>query len=261
MALDYPGLLADLRHESDQLVSCLSGLGAEQWRVPTPAPGWSIHDQVSHLAFFDDTARLALTDPDRFRRKADELMAGGMDFPDRIAIECRAKASDDMLEWFFTARRQLLAALDGDDPRRRLPWFGPDMSVASSATARLMETWAHGQDVYDTLGRPHPPSPGLRSIAHLGVATFAFAHTLHGIDVPDQPVRVKLRSPDGEWWTWGPEQAVNRIIGPAEDFVLTVTQRRHWTETALDARGPVAKRWLDIAQVFAGAPSRRAVPG
>jgi uncharacterized protein (TIGR03084 family) len=93
------------------------------------------------------------------------------------------------------------------------------------------------------------------------VATFAFAHTLHGIDVPDQPVRVKLRSPDGEWWTWGSEQAVNRIIGPAEDFVLTVTQRRHWTETALDARGPVAKRWLDIAQVFAGAPSRRAVPG
>lgn len=260
MGLDYPALLADLRHESEQLVSCLSGLSAKQWNLPTPAPGWSIHDQVSHLACFDDIARIALCDPERFRRKADKLMAGGMDFPDRLAAEYRAKGSTEILEWFVQARDQLLAAFAGDDPARRLPWFGPDMSVASSATARLMETWAHAQDVYDTFALPHPPSPGLRSIAHLGVATFGFAHTLNGIDVPDQPVLVTLHSPDGEWWTWGPEQSANRIIGPAQDFVLTVTQRRHWTQTALTVHGQVAKRWLDIAQVFAGAPSRRAVP-
>jgi uncharacterized protein (TIGR03084 family) len=260
MGLVYSGLLADLRHESDQLVSRLSELSAEQWSLPTPAPGWSIHDQVSHLAFFDDTSRLALSDRERFRRKADELMAGGMDFPDRIAAHYRTKSSGEILEWFVEARRQLLTAFAGDDPRRRLPWFGPDMSVASSATARLMETWAHGQDVYDTLAVPHPPSPGLRSIAHLGVATFAFAHTLHGIDIPDQPVRVTLYSPEGEVWEWGPENSDSQIVGPAEDFVLTVTQRRHWTETALTVQGRVAMRWLDIAQVFAGAPSRRAVP-
>jgi uncharacterized protein (TIGR03084 family) len=260
MGLDYPGLLADLRDESDGLISCLSGLSAEQWSLPTPASGWSIHDQVSHLAFFDDTARLALTDAERFRREADELIAGGMDFPDRIAAEYRAMASDETFQWFVEARNHMLAAFDGDDPRRRLPWFGPDMSVASSATARLMETWAHGQDVYDTLGLCHPPSPGLRSIAHLGVATFRFAHTLHGIDVPEQPVRVTLHSPQGEVWAWGPERSANQVVGPAEDFVLTVTQRRHWTQTALAVQGPVAKRWLDIAQVFAGAPSRRAVP-
>ncbi|MGH3637096.1 MAG: TIGR03084 family metal-binding protein [Mycobacterium sp.] len=260
MGLDYPGLLADLRHESDEIIGCLSPLTAQQWRLPTPASGWSIHDQVSHLAFFDDTARLALTDPDRFRREADNLMAAGMDFPDRIAAQCRSKAPEEILEWFINARNQLLAVYDGDDSRRRLPWFGPDMSVASSATARLMETWAHGQDVYDTLRLPHPPSPGLRSIAHLGVATFAFAHTLHGIDIPDEPVEVTLHSPQGEVWTWGPEHSANRIIGPAEDFVLTVTQRRHWTQTALAVHGPVAKRWLDIAQVFAGAPTRRGAP-
>jgi uncharacterized protein (TIGR03084 family) len=259
-ALDYPGLLADLRHESDELIACLIPLAGQQWSLATPASGWSIHDQVSHLAFFDDTARLALTDPERFRCEADKLIAGGMDFPDRIAAQCRSKAPDEILEWFIKARNQLMAACEGDDPRRRLPWFGPDMSVASSATARLMETWAHGQDVYDTLGLPHPPSPGLCSIAHLGVATFAFAHTLHGIDVPDEPVGVTLRSPGGEVWAWGPEHSENRITGPAEDFVLTVTQRRHWTETALTVHGPATKRWLDIAQVFAGAPTQRAVP-
>jgi uncharacterized protein (TIGR03084 family) len=260
MGLDYPDLLDDLRHESDQLISCLSGLAPEQWSLPTPASGWRVHDQVSHLAFFDDTTRLAITDTAGFQRKADELMAGGMDFPDRIAAEYRTKLSREVLEWFVEARRQLLAAFAGEDPRRRLPWFGPEMSVASSATARLMETWAHGQDVYDTLAVSHPPSPGLRSIAHLGVATFGFAHTLHGIDVPDQSVAVRLYSPEGEVWVWGPEHSDNQVVGPAEDFVLTVTQRRHWTQTALTVQGPVAKRWLDIAQAFAGAPSRRGVP-
>lgn len=257
MGLDYPGLLTDLRHESDCLIACLDALSAEQWSMPTPAAGWSIGDQISHLAFFDDTARLAMTDPERFRREADGLIADGMDFPDRIAAEYRSTAPAEILAWFIKARNELLACFEGDEARRRLPWFGPDMSVASSATARLMETWAHGQDVYDTLGLPHPASPGLRSIAHLGVATFAFAHSLNGVDVPEEPVHVALRSPEGEVWTWGPPDAADQITGSAEDFVLTVTQRRHWTETALVVEGPVAQGWLDIAQVFAGAPSQR----
>jgi uncharacterized protein (TIGR03084 family) len=100
----------------------------------------------------------------------------------------------------------------------------------------------------------------LRSIAHLGVSTFGFSHTLHGLDVPEESVFVDLRSPAGESWTWGPSDALNRVHGPAEDFVLTVTQRRHWTETALTAEGPVAQQWLEVAQAFAGAPTRKAVP-
>jgi uncharacterized protein (TIGR03084 family) len=259
MGLDYPRLLADLRAESDNLIAVLHRLADGQWSLATPAVGWSIQDQISHLAFFDDVARLALTHPDAFRAEADQLISGGMDFPDRIAAQYRTLTPERQLEWFVAAREKLLSCFDGDDPKRRLPWFGPDMSVASSATARLMETWAHGQDVYDTIGMAHPPSPGLRSIAHLGVATFAFAHTLHGVDVPEQPIRVALRSPGGDEWSWGPEDAINQVRGPAEDFVLTVTQRRHWTETGLTAVGPVAGDWLDIAQIFAGAPSRRAI--
>jgi len=232
----YAGLLADLRHESDQLAEHLDGLADGYWGLATPAQGWSIHDQVSHLAFFDDAARLALTQPQEFRALAERLMA----------------------DWFTAARRDLLAGFTGEDPRRRLPWFGPDMSVASAATARLMETWAHGHDIYDALGVEHPPSPGLRSIAHLGVTTFGFSHTLHGFEVPDEPVRVELHSPDGQSWVWGPADAVNRVTGPALDFVLATTQRRHWTQTALVATGRVASRWLDIAQPFAGAPTRSA---
>jgi uncharacterized protein (TIGR03084 family) len=255
---DYAGLLADLRHESDRIAEHLDGLAHEQWGLATPAQGWSIQDQVSHLAFFDGAARLALTQPQEFRALAERLMADGMDFPDRIAAQHRDLTPDALLTWFVAARHDLLASFSGEDPRRRLPWFGPDMSVASSATARLMETWAHGHDIYDALGIAHPPSPGLRSVAHLGVTTFAFAHTLNGLDIPDEPVRVELHSPDGQCWFWGPADAVNRVTGPALDFVLTITQRRHWTQTALVATGPVASRWLDIAQAFAGTPTHKA---
>ncbi|HKP42125.1 maleylpyruvate isomerase family mycothiol-dependent enzyme, partial [Mycobacterium sp.] len=169
MTLDYDKLLADLRHESDGLAELLTTLTYEQWGWPTPARGWGIQDQVSHLAFFDDSTVLALTDPGEFRTQADKLMADGMDFPDRIAKNHRILTPETLLDWFVEARRRLLAAIAVDDPKRRIPWFGPEMSIASSATARLMETWAHSQDIYDTLGIAHPPSPGLRSIAHLGV--------------------------------------------------------------------------------------------
>lgn len=257
MALDFPALLADLRAESDYLTTQLRALEDAQWALSTPAAGWTIADQVSHLAFFDDSARLAATDAEQFRAEAAEMMAGGMDFPDKIAAEHRNDAPRFLLGWFTRSREALLETFAADDPKRRLPWFGPDMSVASSATARLMETWAHGQDIYDTIGVPHPATPALRSIAHLGVATFAFCHTNNGLPVPDAQVRVVLNSPDGQTWNWGPAEADNVVSGTAHDFVLTVTQRRHWSETGLRVQGPVAESWLDIAQAFAGAPSRR----
>jgi uncharacterized protein (TIGR03084 family) len=262
MALDYPKLLADLRVESDLVIERLTALAEDHWTLPTPAQGWSIRDQVSHLAFFDDSTILALRDAREFRSHADELMAAGMDFPDRIAKQHRAMAPAMLLKWFIDSRRRLLSTFMVEDPRRRLLWFGPDMSVASSATARLMETWAHGQDIYDALGLTHPASPGLRGIVHLGVATFAFSHTVHGLPVPNDTVRVELRSPTGELWTWGPLDATNSITGTATDFVLTVTQRRNWRETGLIADGAVASGWLNIAQAFAGAAStRQATPG
>lgn len=260
MSLDYPRLLADLQAESDELTRRLQGLDGNRWALETPARGWSIQDQVSHLAFFDDAAVLALTRPDEFGTQAAALIAGGMDFPDRLAEQYRSLAPMASLQWFREARRTLLATLGTDDPKRRIPWFGPDMSVASCATARLMETWAHGHDIYDTVHTPHPASPGLRSIAHLGVATFAFSHIHHGLDVPTEPVRIELRAPSGAQWEWGPSDADDTVSGDAEDFVLVVTQRRHWTETGLAVRGPVAAGWLDIAQAYAGAASRRS-PG
>lgn len=261
MAVDFVGLLADLGAESGALQDVLSVLRDAQWDQSTPAAGWAIRDQVSHLAYFDDVACLALTDADAFREEAERLRAKGPHFPDVVAEEVRSMPYEELHAWFTASRAKLLDTLDGDDPQRRIPWFGPSMSVASSATARLMETWAHGQDIYDTLGLGHPPACGLKNIAHLGITTFGWAFSLNGLPVPDEPVRVELSADDTDVpWVWGPAEALNRVTGPAEDFVLAVTQRRHWTDTALVVEGPVATQWMSIAQAFAGEPGKGRAP-
>ncbi len=277
MAVDMAALTADLAAETRDLDGMLAPLADADWDLPTPAAGWAIRDQVSHLAYFDETATLAATDPDLFQREAQRLMAGpGAGFTEVIARDHRHLAPSRLRAWFTSVRSEYLRVFAGLDPSARLPWYGPPMSAASSVTARLMETWAHGQDVADALGCQREPTARLRHIAHLGVATMAFSFRLRGQMVPQVPVRVVLAPPatpgldapatpgldapgSGDRpaappWTWGPPDAADRVEGDALDFCLLVTQRRNRADTGLCATGPVAGAWLDLAQAFAGPP-------
>jgi uncharacterized protein (TIGR03084 family) len=134
------------------------------------------------------------------------------------------------------------------------------MSATSLATARLMETWAHGDDVAEALGVPHPAHAGLRHIAHLSVRTRDFAFTLHGLTPPEDAFYVRLTAPDGALWSWGPDDAAQRVEGTALDLCLLAAQRRNRLDTGLVATGPDADRWLDIAQSFAGPPGEGRQP-
>ena len=260
MPVDLAALIADLAGESAELYEVLSVLAEPEWARETPAPGWTVRDQAAHLAFFDDAAVLSATDPGRFRAEADALLAQSGDLGERVARRFRGQSGPEAFAWFQRARRQYLDVFAGLDPGTTLPWYGPDMSAASSVTARLMETWAHGQDVVDTLGLVRRPTARLRHVAHLGVRTFGWSFRVHDRPVPDAPVRVELTGPDGEAWTWGPEDAVDRVSGPAEDFCLVVTQRRNRADTGLVAAGPVAGQWLDVAQAYAGSPGTGRAP-
>jgi uncharacterized protein (TIGR03084 family) len=126
------------------------------------------------------------------------------------------------------------------------------MSPASMGTARFMETWAHALDVYDALDTTREPTDRIRHVAHIGVRTRDFAFGVHGLEPPAEPFRIELVAPSGELWTWGPADAAQRVTGPAYDFCLRVTQRRHRDDLELVATGADADRWLDIAQAFAG---------
>ncbi|HDI60463.1 MAG TPA: TIGR03084 family protein [Desulfobacteraceae bacterium] len=250
-------ICSDLTWEQETLDALVSGLDAAGWQLVTLCDGWTVKDEICHLAYFDHTARLAATDADAFTRHIIEDL-GQIKSMDEVAevtlARGRAMATDDLMAWWRAERRQLMEALAALSPRDRLPWYGPPMSALSFATARLMETWAHGQDIYDVLKRRRPVSPGLRHIAHLGVKTFGWSFSNRGLDVPDTPVHVALTAPSGESWTWGEETAAESVRGPAEDFCLVVTQRRHVDDTALVCTGETARRWMLVAQAFAGPP-------
>jgi uncharacterized protein (TIGR03084 family) len=254
MPADMGSLTADLAAETADLTALLAGLAPPQWDLPTPADGWAVRDQVSHLAYFDETAALSATDPERFRREAAAMMSLGDDFTESVARAHRQDAPASLLAWFGRARAGYLRVFAALDPSLRLPWYGPPMSAASSVTARLMETWAHGQDIADALAVTRRPTARLRHVAHLGVVTREFAFRLRGIPVPAAPVRVELAAPDGTVWSWGAPDAPDRVEAGALDFCLLVTQRRHRDDVRVAARGEGAATWLAIAQAFAGPP-------
>ena len=155
----------------------------------------------------------------------------------------------------------LVEALAKQEPKTRLHWYGPTMSAKSFATARLMEVWAHGQDVWDAMRRPRSGSHRLRAITHIGVSTFGWTFVNRKMPVPTTQPYVELQAPDGEVWTWGEPSATDWVRGSAQDFCLLVTQRRHRSDTGLQWLGDAAEQWTLLAQCFAGAPVDGPGPG
>lgn len=248
------GVVADLEAESAQLDTLVAGLDDAGWATPTPAPGWTIAHQIAHLAWTDEVAAVAATDPDRFGALLSEAASSVATYVDDAAEAGAAAPADEILAGWRAARDRLADALREVPAGVKIPWFGPPMSAASMATARLMETWAHGLDVADALGVPVVPTDRIRSVAHIGVRTRDFAYIVNGRTPPAEPFHYALTAPSGEIWTWGPDDASNSVRGPALDFCFLVTQRRALTDLDLELIGPDAVEWSGIAQCFAGPP-------
>ncbi|MGI9155163.1 MAG: TIGR03084 family metal-binding protein [Marmoricola sp.] len=247
-------VLADLAAEGDRLDSLVAGLSDQQWRTPTPAAGWDVATQVSHLAWTDEVASAAATDKTAWDKYVVAAIADPHGFVDRQALEGGRAAAADLLARWRAGRPALATALRGYPSGERLPWFGPPMSPTSMTTARFMETWAHSLDVAEALGVAPEPTDRIRHVAHLGVRTRNFAFGVHEEQPPAEEFGVTLVSPSEDVWTWGPEDATQTVTGSAYDFCLLVTQRRHRADLDLQAVGSDADRWLDVAQAFAGPP-------
>jgi uncharacterized protein (TIGR03084 family) len=247
-------VLADLRAESEALDGLVARLSDVDWSRETPSVGWTVGHQIAHLAWTDRAATLAASDRFEFFRLLGEAMdADPGSFVDRAAADGVSPPAELVARW-RDGREALAKALTAVPPGEPIAWFGTSMSATSSATARLMETWAHGLDVADTLGVKRAPTARLRSIAHIGVRTRDFAFSINGLTPPVAPFRVELRAPDGSVWDWGPDDAAQRVTGSAEDFCMLVTQRRPPADLDVTADGAEAEKWLSIAQAFAGPP-------
>ncbi len=177
----------------------------------------------------------------------------------QVRREFAGVSDAEVLATWRATYEAMVGRFRSSDPKTRMTWFGPPMSLVSFATARQMEVWAHGQDIHDMLGLVRPTPPRIRNVCDLGVRTFAWSFRNRGLDVPRAP-RVRLGGPGGEVWEWIGEDA-GLVEGPALDFALVVTQRRAPEDTALVATGDGAEAWLPIAQCFAGAPQEPAAPG
>ena len=221
-------------------------------------------DQIGHLAYFDHTASVAITDAKQFKGLVAALWHHDGDeavHMDDLTLGAYRKMTPTVLlaSW-RTARAELAGASSTLNNHTRVDWYGPSMGSKSFLTARLMECWAHGQDVIDAVGGSRPPTNRLRHIAQLGYITRAWTYANRGLDIPETPVRVDLISPSEGSWQFGPDDAPERVTGPAEEFCLVVVQRRHLDDTNLAAT-PLAREWLLMAQAFAGPSTTGPAPG
>lgn len=254
----------DFRAESQALAAVLAPLAEAEFDRATQFKGWTIDDVIGHLHMFNVAALKSLESDTAFARFFAPIAA---------MLEQGKTLREAQYPWLDGLRgRALLAAWQDTaeamadafaaaDPKARLKWAGPDMSALSSVTARQMETWAHGQEVFDLLGAVRPEQDRIRNIAHLGVATYGWTFANRGAPVPEPAPHVQLTGPSGAIWDWNTPQEGNAVIGSAVEFAQVVTQVRNIADTSLQTRGETARRWMQSAQCFAGPPEDPPAPG
>ncbi len=253
----------DFREESEAVFTLLNGLDGRDWGRKTQFKEWTVNDIVAHLHMGDYAATLSLQDTNAFLDLVKEFTAGRQQYGrlafthlwlgglrDRALCQRWRTFSLEMAERFAVA-----------DPKKRVQWFGPDMSVRSSITARQMETWAHSQALYDLLGQTRADTDRIKNIVVMGVNTFGWTFTNRTLAVPKDIPYLRLGAPSGEIWEWNQSDQESRIEGSAVEFCQVVTQVRSLADTALRVSGDTATRWMAVAQCFAGPPEEPPAPG
>ena len=246
--------VADLREEGEALYALLDTLPDEQWALPTPFKRRTVNWVVRHLHDADRWAVQSIKDPDAYRRWAVKWIASRRVYPSY-------PRSRPLLERWRADFLKLCDTLDASDPAVRIPWFGPDMSIRMMATARQMETWAHGQDVYDLVRVRRRHTDRIRNICFLGVRTFGWTFLNREIEVPSPEPYVRLDAPSGAVWEWNEPSEANCVIGSAVEFAHVVTQGRNIADCNLTVVGETATAWMCMAQCFAGEPQEPPAPG
>ena len=254
----------DFREESEALYQLLSPVPEEKFDQNTQFKSWTINDVLGHLYLWNHAAELTLTDSAAFEKFLGELIehigAGGAlrEFEGKRLEGLKGKK---LLATWRSNYIETSKQYEKSDPKVRVKWAGPDMSARSKITARFMETWAHGQEVYDQLGVVRQNKDRIKNIVVLGNNTFGWTFVNRGLEVPEKKPYLKLTAPSGGIWEFNDPSEDNVIQGAAEEFCQVVTQVRSIGDTALAVKGDVATHWMSIAQCFAGPPEDPPKPG
>jgi uncharacterized protein (TIGR03084 family) len=256
--------VTDFRAEADELHTLLVTLKEADWVRPTLFKSWTVNDVVQHLHESDLMAAASIAGPDRFAHYRTEMQAlrdRGMSRLEATRHRLGSLTGTSLLERWYTGMGSLCDQLAALPPDTRLKWAGPDMGVRMFTTARQMETWAHGQEIFDLMSAQRQPTDRLRNIAEIGVRTYGWTFANRGLPLPGPAPHVRLHSPSGAIWQWNDPAQDNEVSGNALDFCQVVTQVRNVADTALTVTGAPAQAWMDVAQCFAGPPEDPPKPG
>lgn len=251
----------DFLDESNALAALLAPLPDADFEMATQFKGWTIDNILRHLHVWNIAADLSLSDEAAFSTFMQQMVAGirGGKLPDFEAAYLDNLSGQRLLSTLL-ARAQIMAAHFAEaDPKHRVKWVGPDMSALSSVTARLMETWAHAQAIYDVLGVGRTDTNRIGNIVRLGVNTYGFTWKNRRMEPPAPMPRLRLTAPSGALWEYGEGDGL--IEGSATEFCQVVTQCRNIADTSLAVQGEVAHQWMKVAQCFAGPPQNPPAAG
>ena len=245
----------DFLAECESLADVLAGLSRADWDKPTLFKNWTANDVMVHLHFWNIAADLSASDEAAFQRLYNAMSAEVKTAGRRAAEGSQVtERGPELLALWRDYARDMVARWGDFDPKKRVKWAGPDMSVRSSLPARQMETWAHGLAIFDAVGAVREETDRLRNIVVLGVNTYGWTFQVRDLPAPDPMPRLSLTAPSGALWAFGPAESPATITGSVVDFCYVVTQTRSYLDTTLEISGAAAAQWMQQAQCFAGPP-------
>ena len=247
----------DFLEESRQLLNLIQDQAEKDFEIKTQFNNWTINDVIGHLHIFNFAANLSLNSFDQFQKffsPISKALNEGVSLLEAQNCWLNGLAGQALLDAWWEEVQIVSKKFENADPKLRLKWVGPDMSARSSITARQMETWAHGQEIFDILGETRVEDDRIKNIVHLGVSTFSWTFKNRNLNAPITFPFVELKSPSGIIWQWNEPSDQALVKGLAVDFASVVTQTRNVFDTSLKTKGNDAARWMEYAQCFAGPP-------
>ncbi|MFD0201547.1 MULTISPECIES: TIGR03084 family metal-binding protein [Saccharothrix] len=254
-------VITALRATGDDFDRMIADLDDSEWSRPTPSPGWTVKHQVAHLISIFGMAGLAAADPDRFQAMTASLSSDFNANVDGAMAPHLALDTPGLLARWHETKAKAIEALAAVPADTTVPWLVNPLPPAVLASAGMMELFGHGQDVADALGVRREWDDRLGFLVGFAVRTKDFGYLARGSEPPAEEFRFEITAPSGTLWSFGPEDAAQRVTGSAEDFCLLVTRRRHHADLDVRAEGEIATQWLEIAQAYRGPAGEGRRPG
>ena len=254
----------DFYEECLNTYDILKNIPEKNLKTITQFKSWSFEDIIRHLHVWNIAAYKSLLGQNEWDKFNIELQTFFkkrlklIDFEKSFTNDIKGKA---LLNLWYNTFKKVSNIFRQEPPKKRVKWVGPDMSVISSISARHMETWAHSQAIYDTLGIERKNKDRILNIVIIGNNTFEWTFKVNKKEIPINKPYLKLFSPSGKIWEFNDLQNSNKIEGLAEEFCQVVTQVRNIKDVNLKINGNIATKWMSIAQCFAGKASSPPKPG